>query len=88
MPFWGGAGGARGPHRRGAAAARSTRENKSMHPDTNTMLIIIAAAVALMIVGFGLRDRNLGLGLLGIGLIAALATIAYKAYITFNSFYY
>ncbi|BDC26293.1 hypothetical protein OkiPb01551_32050 [Bordetella pertussis] len=52
------------------------------------MLIIIAAAVALMIVGFGLRDRNLGLGLLGIGLIAALATIAYKAYITFNSFYY
>lgn len=47
-----------------------------MHPDTNTMLIIIAAAVALMIVGFGLRDRNLGLGLLGIGLIAALATIA------------
>ncbi|CAE44736.1 hypothetical protein [Bordetella pertussis] len=59
-----------------------------MHPDTNTMLIIIAAPVALMIVGFGLRDRNLGLGLLGIGLIAALATIAYKAYITFNSFYY
>ena len=55
-----------------------------MHPDTNTMLIIIVAGVALMLLGFGLRDRNIGMGLMGIGLATALGTIIYKAYITFN----
>ncbi|KOF52901.1 hypothetical protein AD428_17275 [Achromobacter sp. DMS1] len=58
-------------------------QEKAMHPSTNTMLIIIVTAVALMLVGFGMRDRNLGLGLMGIGLITAIATIVYKAYITF-----
>ena len=55
-----------------------------MHPDTTTMLIIIVAGVALMLLGFGLRDRNIGMGLMGIGLVTALGTIIYKAYITFN----
>ena len=54
-----------------------------MHPDTNTMLIIICTGVALMLLGFGLRDRNIGMGLMGIGLITAIGTIIYKAYITF-----
>ncbi len=54
-----------------------------MHPSTNTMLIIIVTGVALMLVGFGLRDRNIGMGLMGIGLITAIGTIIYKAYLTF-----
>ena len=54
-----------------------------MHPSTNTMLIIIVTGVVLMLVGFGLRDRNIGMGLMGIGLITAIGTIIYKAYITF-----
>lgn len=54
-----------------------------MHPSTNTMLIIIVTGVALMLLGFGLRDRNIGMGLMGIGLITAIGTIIYKAYITF-----
>lgn len=53
----------------------------SEHP--NLMLIIIGTGVALMLIGFGLRDRNIGMGLMGIGLITALGTIIYKAYITF-----
>ena len=36
-----------------------------MHANTNTMLIIIVTGVALMLVGFGLRDRNIGMGLMG-----------------------
>ena len=55
-----------------------------MHPDTNTMLIIIVAGVALMLLGFGLRDRNIGMGLMGIRPATALGTIIYKAYITPN----
>lgn len=58
-----------------------------MHPNTNTMLIIVCVAVAMMLGGFGLRDRNLGLLLMACGLIVAVATVAYKAYITFSSFY-
>jgi hypothetical protein len=54
-----------------------------MHPSTNTMLIIICTGVALMLLGFGLRDRNIGMGLMGIGLITAIGTIIYKAYSTF-----
>ena len=54
-----------------------------MHPSTSTMLIIIVTGVALMLVGFGLRDRNIGMGLMGIGLITAIGTIIYKAYLTF-----
>lgn len=54
-----------------------------MHESTNTMLIIIVTGVALMLVGFGLRDRNLGMALMGLGLITAIGSILYKAYITF-----
>jgi hypothetical protein len=54
-----------------------------MHESNNTMLIIVVTGVALMLVGFGLRDRNLGMGLMGLGLIAAIGSILYKAYITF-----
>ena len=54
-----------------------------MHPSTNTMLIIIVTGVALMLLGFGLRDRNIGMGLMGIGLITAIGSIIYKAYFTF-----
>jgi hypothetical protein len=59
------------------------QQETSMDAHTNTMLIIIVTGVALMLVGFGLRDRNLGMGLMGVGLITAIGTILYKAYITF-----
>ncbi len=65
--------------KRGRVAYRET----FMHPSTNNMLIIIVTGVALMLLGFGLRDRNIGMGLMGIGLITAIGTIIYKAYITF-----
>ncbi|MDX3987818.1 MAG: hypothetical protein QHC88_21405 [Achromobacter sp.] len=54
-----------------------------MPPNTNTMLIIIVTGVALMLIGFGMRDRNIGMGLMGLGLITAIGTIIYKAYVTF-----
>ncbi|CAB3651006.1 hypothetical protein [Achromobacter piechaudii] len=54
-----------------------------MHENTNTMLIIIVTGVAMMLIGFGLRDRNIGMGLMGLGLITAIGSIIYKAYITF-----
>jgi len=47
------------------------------------ILTITGAGGAGVLIGFGLRDRNLGMGLMGIGLITALGTIIYKAYITF-----
>lgn len=47
------------------------------------MLIIIVTGVALMLIGFGMRDRNIGMGLMGLGLITAIGTIIYKAYVTF-----
>lgn len=46
---------------------------------SNTLLVIVVLGVLLTLVGFGLRDRNLGLVLAGIGLIAALAGAVYKA---------
>jgi hypothetical protein len=64
-------------------AKRMANRETSMDAHTNTMLIIVVTGVALMLVGFGLRDRNLGMGLMGVGLITALGTILYKAYITF-----
>ena len=54
-----------------------------MYESNNTMLIIVAAGVAIMVLGFGLRDRNLGMALMGVGLLAALGAVMYKAYITF-----
>ncbi|CAB3730800.1 MULTISPECIES: hypothetical protein [Achromobacter] len=54
-----------------------------MGPHTNTMLIIICTGVALMLIGFGFRDRNLGMTLMGLGLVTAIGAIIYKAYITF-----
>jgi|UPI0006C8867B hypothetical protein len=62
---------------------KNGQQETSMDAHTNTMLIIVVTGVALMLVGFGLRDRNLGMGLMGVGLITALGTILYKAYITF-----
>jgi len=59
------------------------KQEKAMGPHTNTMLIIIVTGVALMLIGFGFRDRNLGMALMGLGLVTAIGAILYKAYITF-----
>jgi len=55
----------------------------SMYTHNNTILIIVVTGVAMMLIGFGFRDRNIGMGLMGVGLITAIGTILYKAYITF-----
>ncbi|MCS3509818.1 hypothetical protein D3C87_1840550 [compost metagenome] len=54
-----------------------------MYTHNNTILIIVVTGVAMMLIGFGFRDRNIGMGLMGVGLITAIGTILYKAYITF-----
>ena len=55
----------------------------AMYTHNNTILIIVVTGVAMMLIGFGFRDRNIGMGLMGVGLITAIGTILYKAYITF-----
>ncbi|CAM4173268.1 hypothetical protein [Kerstersia similis] len=49
-----------------------------------TLLIIFVASLIIFIFGFGLRDRNAGLALLGISLMGVLFASIYKAYMTFN----
>lgn len=57
-------------------------EGESM---TNTILLIIfVASSILFIIGFGLRDRNFGLALLGVSLLGVLFAVLYKAYTTFG----
>lgn len=45
----------------------------------NTVLIVFVIGVILLIIGFGLRDRNPGMVLLGIGLLATLYAAVQKA---------
>jgi|TARA_R100001143_G_C3345249_1_gene126407 hypothetical protein len=45
----------------------------------NTVLIVFVIGVILLIIGFGLRDRNPGMVLLGIGLLATLYAVVKKA---------
>lgn len=48
-----------------------------LHNDT--LLVIFIVGVILTIVGFGLRDRNPGLVLLGVGFLATLFVVIRKA---------
>lgn len=45
----------------------------------NTLLVVVVVAVTAMLIGFGFRDRNLGVVLAGIGFLFALAAAVYKA---------
>lgn len=45
----------------------------------NTLLIIVIVGVIAMIIGFGFRDRNLGMMLLGLGLLGTLFAVVRKA---------
>lgn len=52
---------------------------------TNTGLIIVfVAGVIFSIIGFGFRDRNPGLALLGLGFLAVLFAFINKAYDIFG----
>ena len=42
---------------------------------SNTILVIFILGIIATFIGFGLRDRNLGLVLLGLGLLATLFAI-------------
>lgn len=57
---------------------------KNAYLDINTMVAILGVSLLVLLVGFTLRDRSIGLGLMSLGVAGALATIAYKSYITFN----
>ena len=45
----------------------------------NTVLVIFIIGVLLLIIGVGFRDRNPGMVLLGIGLLATLYAVVKKA---------
>ncbi len=46
---------------------------------SNTILVIFVLGVIATFIGFGLRDRNLGISLLGLGLLATLFAVINKA---------
>lgn len=43
------------------------------------LLVVVVVGVVLMIIGFGLRDRNPGLVLLGLGFLAVVYASVRKA---------
>lgn len=45
----------------------------------NYVLVLVVASIILMVIGFGFRDRNPGLILLGSGFLIALYLIVQKA---------
>lgn len=49
-----------------------------------TLLIILVAGIICSIIGFGFRDRNPGLALLGIGFLCVLFALVNKAFDIFN----
>ncbi|NLZ11541.1 MAG: hypothetical protein GX086_09450 [Alcaligenaceae bacterium] len=51
----------------------------------NTVLVIFIIGVLLLIIGVGFRDRNPGMVLLGIGLLATLYAVVKKAIELFSS---
>ncbi|WP_397473873.1 hypothetical protein [Pusillimonas sp.] len=44
-----------------------------------TLLLIVVLGIIVTFIGFGLRDRNLGLVLLGIGFLAIVYAVITKA---------
>lgn len=55
-----------------------------MFSGINLFWIVLVGSAFLMLVGFGLRERNLGVSLMGIGLLGAMGSVLYKVYITFG----
>ena len=51
----------------------------------NTVLVTFIIGVLLLIIGVGFRDRNPGMVLLGIGLLATLYAVVKKAIELFSS---
>jgi hypothetical protein len=51
---------------------------------SNAVLVVFILGVVAMFIGFGLRDRNPGIILLGIGFLATLYAIIHKAIETFG----
>jgi hypothetical protein len=49
-----------------------------------TLLVILVLGVIAMLIGFGLRDRNPGMLLLGVGFLAVLLALIQKAVDTFG----
>ncbi len=47
--------------------------------DNNMLLVIFALGVIATFIGFGMRDRNPGIVLLGLGFLAMLSAIVSKA---------
>lgn len=45
----------------------------------NTLLVVFILGVIATFIGFGLRDRNLGIVLLGLGFLATLFAVLRKA---------
>tara|TARA_Y100001951_G_scaffold101058_1_gene105367 strand:- start:431 stop:628 length:198 start_codon:yes stop_codon:yes gene_type:complete len=62
--------------------ARSELEEKSMD-SMHWLLSLIVIGFILLCVGFNYRDRNWGVGLLGLGVLTMFSTLAFKMYITF-----
>lgn len=51
---------------------------------TLTWLLIVVLGIVIGVLGFGLRSRNGGLILIGVGFLVALGAIVYKAILTFG----
>lgn len=51
----------------------------------NTVLIVFIIGILLLIIGVGFRDRNPGMILLGIGLLATLYAVVQKAIELFSN---
>ena len=47
------------------------------------LLSLIVTGFILLCVGFNYRDRDWGVGLLGLGVLTMFSTLAFKMYITF-----
>ncbi|MFC4299723.1 hypothetical protein ACFO0J_16895 [Castellaniella hirudinis] len=46
---------------------------------SNLLLVLFILGIIAMFIGFGFRDRNPGIVLLGLGFLAALAAVIQKA---------
>lgn len=52
--------------------------------DQNVMFTILGVSLLVLLVGFTLRARFTGLGLMSAGVVGLFSTVVYKSYITFN----
>lgn len=50
---------------------------------THWMLTLIITGFLLLGVGYNFRDHEWGVGLLGLGIVCMLSSVAFKIYITF-----